>query len=123
MLFKSLDQYFDKQGVFTKARYIKMCKQLGKTPDPDEMPMGANDFPPLVRDSIDIYNRLGDVQVSTPSGILYTGKNLATLDFMFNLFKVHPDDRMLSLQIIQHLDYKAVKKSSDALAKRSKKSK
>lgn len=98
-----------------------MCKVMGKPPKLSEMPIDIADFPPLVRDALEIFNRLGDSYVSTDLGPLYMGKNLITLETFFNIYEIeNKADQRLVLEIVQHLDAKAVKKSMDAMKRKSK---
>lgn len=76
------------------------------------MPVDFSDFPQLVRDAIEIFNRLGDRYTSTDLGPLYIGKDISTLDFLYNIYGIEDnDDRKLSLEVIQHLDSKVVKQA------------
>lgn len=43
-----------------KNKYLLMCEQLGKDPDPKEMPADFNDFPYPVQQAIIIYSILPD---------------------------------------------------------------
>jgi len=36
----------------TQARYLEMCEQLGKEPNPEEMPPDINDLPEEVQQAI-----------------------------------------------------------------------
>lgn len=120
-LFTAIDKYFDKQGSFTKSRYLKMCKQLEKEPKISEMPIELSDFPYIVRISLDIFNRLGDRYVSTDIGPIYIGKDLSTLEVFYRLFEVDSKyDQVLAMQIVQHLDSKAVTKSMEQAKRKSK---
>lgn len=99
----------DRQGSFTKARYLKMCALQNTLPDPKEMPLDINDFPQIVRDSIEIFNRLPDRFTTTDLGPLYTGKDIAALPVLYeHLSATDPEDKKLILEIVQHLDQKAV---------------
>ncbi|QQO38507.1 hypothetical protein VPG01_149 [Vibrio phage VPG01] len=112
MLFEALDKYFDKQNGFSKSKYLKMCAQLGETPDPKRIPVDFSDFPSLVKDAIEIYNRLGDRFTSTDLGPLYIGKDLNTLDLFYNVYQINDmEDRKLVMEVIQHVDSKMVKKA------------
>ena len=44
----------------TQERYLKMCEQLGKDPDPEEMPPDINDFPEIVILALNTFSSLGD---------------------------------------------------------------
>lgn len=101
----------DRQGSFTKSRYLKMCALQNLEPNPKEMPLDISDFPQIVRDSIDVFNRLPDRFVSTDLGPLYTGKDLASLPVLYEYIgTTDPQDKKLILEIVQHLDQKTVTK-------------
>ncbi len=75
------------------------------------MPIDIEDFPQIVRDALEIFNRLPDTYVSTDLGPLYTGKNLGTINVFFDhVYLENRKDRALALEIVQHLDQKAVKR-------------
>lgn len=86
-----------------------VCSMQNIKPNMDTMPLDINDFPQIVRDSLEIFNRLPDNHVGTNFGPLYTGKDISSIGVLYdycNLTK--KEDRDLALEIIQHLDKKAV---------------
>lgn len=88
-----------------------MCALQNIEPKISEMPIDIEDFPQTVRDALDMFNRLPDTYVSTDMGPLYTGKNLASLPIFYDYaYVTHQEDKNLILDIIQHLDSKAVKR-------------
>lgn len=96
--------------------------QLGEKPDPNRMPIDFSDFPPLVRDAIEIFNRLGDRYTSTDLGPLYIGKDLSTLPLYYDTYLIQDaDDKKLLLEIIQHLDSKQVKQAVSKWKQEAKK--
>lgn len=98
-----------------------MCAQMGMEPSIKDMPIELTDFPLIVRQALDIFNRLGDRYTSTDLGPIYIGKDLGTLELFYRLFEItEQEDKVLAMQIIQHLDSKAVKRSMDAAKKKSK---
>lgn len=114
----------DKQGSFTKARYLKMCSMQGIEPNPKEMPIDLSDFPQIVREALDIFNRLPDRYTTTDYGPLYIGKDLATLPMFLDFAEItDKKDRKLSLDIVQHLDSKAVKRELNRVKQISSKNK
>lgn len=99
-----------------------MCKQLGQTPKLSEMPMDINDFPQIIRMSLDIFNRLGDRYTSTDLGPLYIGKDLSTLALFFDLYEIYPKhQQLLVLQVVQHIDAKTVNKAMESMKRKAKK--
>ena len=64
----------------TRDRYLTMCEQLGKEPNPDEIPPDWEDFPEIVRLAINTFYMLGD-RVFPEIG--YIGKDYTNLsEFM-----------------------------------------
>lgn len=59
-----------------------MCEQLGKEPDPKEMPADFNDFPKPVQDAIMIYGILPDVWEGF--GGTFLGKDYSILPYLAN---------------------------------------
>lgn len=99
-----------------------MCAQLGEIPDPERMPMDLYDFPPLVRDALEIFNRLGDRFTSTELGPLYIGKDMGSLSVLLDIFIIkNVDDKRLILEIVQHLDTKVVKQAVSKMKQEAKK--
>lgn len=94
----------------TKDRYLEMCEQLGKEPDPEEMPPDMEDFPEIVQISIVIFNYLGD-RVYPDIG--YVGKDYTNLPILIDIYGV--EDVELLLSIVGFLDSRAIQKSSEAL--------
>ena len=109
VLFESIDRYLERQGSFTKARYLKMCALQKIEPKISEMPIDIEDFPQIVRDALEVYNRLPDTYTSTDLGPLFTGKNYTSIPVFYEYVSVTDvSDRNLILEIVQHLDSKAV---------------
>lgn len=96
----------------TQERYLKMCEQLGKEPNLEEMPPAWEDFPDIVCDAINIFNQLGD-RVFPEIG--YMGKDYTNLPILIEINMV--DNRELLLEILNWLDNRAIKKSSEELKK------
>lgn len=88
-----------------------MCAIQGIEPRISEMPIDIEDFPQIVRDALEAFNRLPDTYISTDLGPLYTGKNLGNLPmFLDYLYVTDVKDKALILEIVQHLDQKAIKR-------------
>lgn len=99
-----------------KARYLAMCEQLGDEPDPEKMPPGIEDMPEIVHIAITIFNRLGD-KVYPEIG--YTGKDYTNLNHYIKIYKV--DNVDLLLEILNWIDQRAIKKSSDEIKREMEK--
>lgn len=116
-----MDQLLDKQGGFSRKKYLKICEELGDIPTKDKMPLDLGDFPAVVGEALQVYGKLGDRFVSTELGLLYLGKDISTLPLNLNFMGVDEEEHPLILDIVQHLDAKAIKKSSDSLKATAKK--
>jgi len=89
-----------------------MMEQLGQEPIEKEIPPSWEDFPEEVLDAISIFNVLGD-RVYPDIG--YVGKDYSTLKYLAEVFEV--DNQELLVQVLNFLDSRAIKKSSDELKK------
>lgn len=96
----------------TRDRYLSMCEQLGKEPNPDEIPPDWEDFPEAIQIAILIFNSLGD-RVYPEIG--YVGKDYTNLRVLIDIYGV--DDVEFLLEILSWLDARAIKQSSEQLKK------
>lgn len=94
----------------TKDKYLEMREQLGKEPDPDEMPPGDEDLPGIIIDAINIFNSMGD-RVYPEIG--YIGKDYTNLPILLKVFDI--DNVDLVMDAISRLDAHAIKKSQENL--------
>ena len=94
----------------TRDRYLTMCEQLGKEPNPDEIPPDWEDFPEIVQVAINIFNMLGD-RVFPEIG--YIGKDYTNLSEFMEVYEIQ--DKEYFLDILNWLDSRAIKKSSEEL--------
>ena len=94
----------------TRDRYLTMCEQLGKEPNPDEIPPDWEDFPEIVRLAINTFNMLGD-RVFPDIG--YIGKDYTNLSEFMEVYEIQ--DKEYFLDILNWLDSRAIKKSSEEL--------
>lgn len=107
---------------FTKKKYLTICELQKIQPNPKEMPMSLEDFPPIVPTSIEIFNSLPDNYCSTDYGPMYTGKDISSISILWDLHYITDrKEQKLCLQLVQHIDSKAVKKSRDSINKAAKK--
>jgi len=85
----------------TTEKYMLMCEQLGKDPDPEEMPIDFEDFPYIVQNAINIHTTLPDVWEGM-SGT-YMGKDYGLLPYLIDeVYKV--EDRAQILKFIFMID-------------------
>lgn len=96
----------------TKERYFEMMEQLGKDPVEEEIPPSWEDFPEEVIDAVAIFNLLGD---NVYGDVGYTGKDYSNLKYLAEVFQV--DNQEILVQVINFLDSRAIKKSSEELKK------
>jgi hypothetical protein len=94
----------------TKDKYLELREQIGKEPNPEECPPGAEDFPDILLDSINIFNMLGD-RVFPEIG--YIGKDYTNLPVLLKVFAV--DNVDLLMETLSRLDAHAIKKSQEHL--------
>lgn len=96
----------------TQEKYLKICEQLGQEPNIDKMPPDWNDLPEIVQVAINTFNSLGD-RVFPEIG--YVGKDFTNLPLFIDIYDV--DDVDYFLEILNWLDARAIKKSSEKLKK------
>ncbi len=105
-MFKNLD------SGMTVERYFEMQEQMGLEVEEDKIPPSMEDFPELVADALQIFNRLGD-RVFPEIG--YIGKDYTNLKLYMNVYGIEEKDRDFLLELIEWLDARAIKKSADQL--------
>lgn len=94
----------------TRERYFKMCEQLGKEPDPNEIPPDWEDFPEIAIQALNTFSNLGDRLVPD---IGYMGKDFTNLPYYIEMYEI--EDKELFLEILTYLESRAIKQSQDAL--------
>jgi len=94
----------------TKDKYLEVQEQLGKEPDPERCPPGAEDMPEIIIDAIEIFNLLGDRAYPE---IGYIGKDYTNLPILIEIYKV--DDVETLVEALSRLDAHAIKKSQEEL--------
>ena len=78
-LLERLERYLKtSDGKMTRDRYLKMCEQLGKEPDPKEIPPDMEDFPEIAVLAMTTFSHLGD-RVYPDIG--YMGKDFTNLPY------------------------------------------
>ena len=96
----------------TQERYLEMMEQLGKEPNPEEMPPSWNDFPDEVVYAVNIFNLLGD-RVYPDIG--YIGKDYVNLPILMQVYGI--EDTELLMDVLNLLDSRAIQQSSENLKK------
>ncbi len=96
----------------TQDRYFEMQEQMGIEPDWETVPVDFSEFPPLVPYALEIFGRMGD-RVYPEIG--YIGKDYTKLNLYMEVYEIDKKDKDLLLEILEHLDARAIKKSSEEL--------
>jgi len=94
----------------TRDKYLSMCEQLGREPDPNECPPDLEDFPELVINAMNTFNMLGD-RVYPEIGFI--GKDYTNLKHFIEIYDIA--DTELFLEIMTYLESRAVKHSQEAI--------
>ncbi len=89
-----------------------MQEQMGQPIEEDRIPPTIDDFPEIVTDGLEIFNRLGD-RVYPDIG--YIGKDFTNLNLYMEVYGVNEKDRDFLLEIIEWLDARAIKKAAEQL--------
>lgn len=100
--------YNNLDAKMTRDRYLDMCEQLGKEPDPKEIPPDWEDFPEIIQIAILIFNTLGD-RVYPDIG--YVGKDYTNLPVLIDIYGI--EDSEFLLDILSWLDSRAIKQSAE----------
>jgi hypothetical protein len=94
----------------TQERYLKMCEQMGKEPDPEEIPLSLEEFPEIVLQAMSTFSYLGD-RVYPDIG--YMGKDFTNLSHYLDINGI--ENTELFLEILTYLESRAIKQSQEAL--------
>jgi len=107
-LWKRLEKWQNCIETKTSAEtYFKICEQLGRDPEPDQIPPEINDFPPEVQYAIEVYNKLGDKVVAD---VGYLGKDWTAVQYFEKLYPL--EDKEIFYETILLLDERQIKKSA-----------
>jgi hypothetical protein len=112
-LLKRLENlYVNLDTGMTQEKYLNICEQLGQEPNPDKMPPAWEDLPEIAQTAINTFNALGD-RVYPEIG--YVGKDYTNLSILIDIYGIEDTDYFI--EILNWLDARAIKKSSDNLKK------
>jgi len=100
----------------TRERYFKMCEQMGKDPDPKEIPPDVEDFPEIAILALNTFSSLGD-RVYPDVG--YVGKDFTNLPHYIEVYGI--EDKELFLEILTYLESRAVQQSREELKREREK--
>jgi len=84
---------------------------MGLEIEVDRMPLAVEDFPDVIINAINVFNRLGD-RIYPDIG--YIGKDFTNLKLYQKVYGVEEDDDFF-LEVIEWLDARAIKKSAEQL--------
>lgn len=93
----------------TPDRYFEMQEQMGHEVEVEEIPLDLSDFPDVIINAINVFNRLGD-RVYPDVG--YIGKDYTNLTTYQEVYGVEKDDDFF-LEVLEWLDARAIKKSAE----------
>ena len=96
----------------TRDKYLDMMEQLGREPIETEIPPAWEDFPDIVVMAVNTFNYLGD-RVFPDIG--YVGKDYTNLPQYLQIYEV--EDKEFFLEILNFLDSRAIKQSSEQMKK------
>lgn len=96
----------------TKDQYLALMEQLGQEPKEEEIPPDVTDFPYCAQQAFEVYAKLADRHIVTPSSILYVGKDLSTFKMLCDLYEVDKDEQALVLDFVTIIDKYAIKKAN-----------
>ena len=96
----------------TRDRYFMMCEQLGKEPDPEEIPPDWEDFPDIVVEDMTVFSMLGD---RIMADIGFVGKDFTNLPHYIDIYNIQ--DKELFLEILVFLESRAIDQSRETMKK------
>lgn len=94
----------------TKKTYLTLCEQMGEEPKESKCPPDYEDFPYVLQQAMEVYNKLGD---RAYPDIGYMGKDYTPLPIYLEIHKV--EDKELFLEALVRLDEYMIKKSAEQL--------
>lgn len=94
-----------------KDKYLNLCEQMGEDPDPKRCPPDFEDFPLILQQSIELFNRLGD-RVYPDIG--YMGKDYSAVDLQMEAIGI-TDHKDIVAEALVRLDAHMIKRSAEQL--------
>jgi len=88
-----------------------MQEQMGLEVEVEKMPLAVEDFPDIVINALNVFNRLGD-RIYPDIG--YIGKDFTNLKLYQKVYGIEEDDDFF-LEVVEWLDARAIKKSAEQL--------
>lgn len=109
LLWKRIEEWHKHSATgMTKEKYLAIQEELGKEVNLEKCPPGIDDFPDIVIDALNIYDRLGN-RVYPDVG--YIGKDYTNLPIYIDLYQI--DNVELLLEILSRLDSHAIRASQE----------
>ena len=87
----------EQDSSISRDTYLKICKELGKEPDPQKMPLDISEFPSEMQVAFFVFSLLPDVWEGM-SGT-YMGKDWSSLTEMLNIFEI--EDRRSTVYLMK----------------------
>lgn len=96
-----------------------ICEQMGVEPDPSKFPITMADMPQVVQIAHKIYQALPEYYISLGmNGSMFGGKDKASLSSLLEVYEVTDSrDKQLILDVILHLEKKAIQDAQARLKK------
>lgn len=123
LLIKELQKFLkDQDSPIKLETYLNMCEQLGKDPDPEEMPMSYDQLSYDCQLSFSIFTKLGS---RVYGDVGFTGKDYTNLPILIEVHKIIDKSLLLSLLTTIESYYveksqKQIKKAHDDMKKKMK---
>jgi len=105
------------EGDISLEKYLAICEQLGRLPDPEKMPLTDADFPVEVQVAFFIYNYLSD-RWDGASGA-YMGKDWSSLSITFDMFDI-VEDRSLTFQFMKIIEAVTIDTTNEKISQKRK---
>lgn len=110
-MWKRLDKWQNNLKIgMTKEKYLNLCEQMGTEPQESKCPPGPEDFPLVLQQAIEVFNRMGDRVVAN---IGYVGKDYSALSVYMKNIGVTNED--LFLEALARLDEQMIKQSQEQM--------
>ena len=88
-----------------------MQEQMGLEVEVEKMPLSFDDFPDIVINAVNVFNRLGDRLVPD---IGYIGKDYTNFNLYHKVYEIEEGNDFF-LEVVEWLDARAIKKSAEQM--------
>lgn len=107
-MWRRLDRYM--AGDISRDKYLQLCEQLNRDPDPEKLPPELDDFPDDIQKALIVFNQLGD-RIAPDIG--YLGKDMSGINAFIEAYEV--SDTKIFLEAVVRLDQKVIEESQKKL--------